>query len=396
MKWSSAASEHSSFDEALGHVGDQIEAELNGVEPNLMMVFATPHHKSDFSSLSKRIEDRFSQATVVGCSGGGVIGNGRELEDSPGLSVTAAHLPDVEIIPFHVGSVEVEALGAKPKRWEERIGLSPDHQPCFLIMPEPFTCDARVLTSSLDRAYPNAPKVGGVASGAQQPGGNALFAEGLTQVEGVVGVALWGDLRMDTLVAQGCRPVGENFIVTSCDQNVIFQLDGHPCVDILDHVYSTLDNHEQLLFAHSPQVGIAIEDGRDTPRRGDFLVRNILGADRNKGAIAVGAIPKHGQTVRFHIRDAGTSAEDLATLLCSHQRMLGDQETHGALIFSCLGRGSRFYGQPDHDSQLTQKHLGQIALGGFFCNGEIGPVHGQTFLRGYTSSMGLFRPRPWS
>jgi small ligand-binding sensory domain FIST len=92
--------------------------------------------------------------------------------------------------------------------------------------------------------------------------------------------------------------------------------------------------------------------------------------------------------VQFHLRDARTSADDLDQLLARHRGTPA-----GSLLFSCLGRGTHLYGRADHDTDLVRRHFGDVPLGGFFCNGEIGPVQGTTFLHGYTSAFGLFRPR---
>ena len=127
-------------------------------------------------------------------------------------------------------------------------------------------------------------------------------------------------------------------------------------------------------------------------RPGDFLIRNVLGADPQSGALAIGERLRRGQTVQFHVRDARTSAEDLDSLLGRFASTPASADLRGALLFSCLGRGVNLYGRPDHDTDLFRVHLGALPLGGFFCNGQIGPVSGATHLHGFTSSFGLFRP----
>ena len=127
-------------------------------------------------------------------------------------------------------------------------------------------------------------------------------------------------------------------------------------------------------------------------RQGDFLIRNLLGIDGKSGAVAVGAALRTGIVVQFHLRDAETSAQDLEAVLARHHEGPAPRAA-GSLLFACLGRGEQLYGEPDHDTAAFQRHLGPVPLGGFFCNGEIGPVHGSTFLHGYTSSFGLFRSR---
>ncbi len=129
-------------------------------------------------------------------------------------------------------------------------------------------------------------------------------------------------------------------------------------------------------------------------RQGDYLLRNVLGVDRDKGIVALGAHLEVGMEVRFHIRDAETSTLDLdAVLERAAQRADG---VEGALMFACQGRGEGLSGMPNHDSRVFAQYFGEASLGGFFCNGEIGPVQGKTHLHGYTSSFGLFRPRGWS
>ena len=89
-----------------------------------------------------------------------------------------------------------------------------------------------------------------------------------------------------------------------------------------------------------------------------------------------------------------TSDADLEALLARYASGHSDAAApSGSLMFSCLGRGAGLYGHADHDTGLFRRHLGEVPLGGFFCNGEIGEVQGRTFLHGYTSSFGLFRER---
>jgi small ligand-binding sensory domain FIST len=123
---------------------------------------------------------------------------------------------------------------------------------------------------------------------------------------------------------------------------------------------------------------------------GDFLIRNIVGLDREHGYLAVGGLPRPGQTAQFHVRDARASADDMKNLLA---RAAHGAKPLGALMFSCMGRGEDLYGEPDVDARLFLQQFGPVPLGGFFANGEIGPVDGTTYLHGYTNCLGLFGPR---
>jgi len=234
--------------------------------------------------------------------------------------------------------------------------------------------------------------VHGVASGGRQPGSHALYLGDAVHRAGLVGVALSGNLAVDTIVAQGCRPIGEPMFVTAADRNVIRGLDGRPPLAVLEALHERLDPRDRQLARHSLFLGIVMKEDRVEYHQGDFLIRNLVGIDPTSGALAIGALVESGAVVQFHLRDATTSAEDLTALLRRH-RGAATTPVQGALLFSCLGRGQFLYGHPDHDSAAFRAELGAVPLGGFFCNGEIGPVHGTTFLHGYTSAFALFRGR---
>ena len=154
-----------------------------------------------------------------------------------------------------------------------------------------------------------------------------------------------------------------------------------------------MNQRDQGLMQNSLFLGVVMDELLDTPQQGDFLIRNVVGMDAKTGVLAIGEMLKEGQLVQFHLRDAETSADDLTAVLERYAIDNRENQVHGALLFSCLGRGQYLYGRPNHDSDIFQEKLGSVPLGGFFCNGEIGPVSGTTFLHGYTSSFGIFRPR---
>jgi small ligand-binding sensory domain FIST len=322
-----------------------------------------------------------------------VVGAGRELEELAGLSVTVASLPDVGLTPIYLEPPDaLEPL--EPDEWQKRLDLIPEQQPCFLLLPDAFSVSAEALIEGLDGAFPGCAKVGGVASGAQGPGQGVLLLNDQVLNEGLVGLALWGDIVVETVVAQGCRPLGETMKVTRSHANLLLELDGEPALDALDEIYRGLEPEDRLRFRSSPLLGIGRDSRREHYRAGDFLVRNLLGVDRERSVIAVSALVEEGQTVQFHLRDARSSSEELHHML--GRQVMDGVFPSGALMFSCLGRGLRFYGIADHDSRVFCSHYEGVPLAGFFCNGEIGPVHGETFLHGYTSSFGLFHARGWS
>ena len=232
-----------------------------------------------------------------------------------------------------------------------------------------------------------------MASGGQQPGSNALMLDGEVHRSGAVGLAFQGDVVIDTIVAQGCRPIGKPMNLTRCKDNVLLELDGSPALEVLRDLYQVLSERDRELARNSLFLGVVMDEFQEYPQLGDFLIRNIVGMDPRSGALAIGERLREGQIVQFHLRDAQTSTEDLTAMVNQYRDRYRETGVEGALLFSCLGRGVYLYGQPDHDTGIFRDLMGEIPVGGFFCNGEIGPVQGTTYLHGYTSSFGLFRHR---
>jgi small ligand-binding sensory domain FIST len=385
MKWTSSASKNPVVGQAAEEVLACVRGDLPGAI-DLAVAFVSPHHRAHYGELSATLWSRLRPRVLIGCSAGGVIGGGREIEESPGLSLTAAALPGVELTPFYSSDAAPPnpMLGSPP--------APSTHEPDFLLLADPFTFDAEGFLRALDAKHPRSTKIGGLASGGEQPGENVLYLDGEVHRGGLVGVALSGDVRVDTIVAQGCRPIGEPMFVTRSFENLVYALDGRTPLEVLQELHERVDRRDRELFRHSLFVGLVMREKSEVYRRGDFLIRNIVGLDAEKEALVVGALVSEGTILQFHLRDADTSAEDLEQML-SAVAAESRAEVQGSLLFSCLGRGKHLYGRPDHDTDAFRRHLGEVPLGGFFCNGEIGPVLGTTFLHGYTSSFGLFRPR---
>ena len=392
MKWASAISELSTLREALEQCAASIRDQL-GEAPQLAVAFVSPHYQPDYASVGPMLSELLGAGHTFGCSGGGIIGAGLEVEQRPALSVTAAALPGVDIEAFHLDGDKLPDLDAGPDKWTELLGVSEGQEPQFVLLADPFSFPVQNLIMGLDFAYPRAAKIGGLASGAQRPGDNALFLDGEVHGSGAIGLALHGNIMVDTVVAQGCRPIGDAMRITSSQRNILGELDGKPPMAVLQDLFRTLSDRDRQLMGHSLFLGVVMDEFIDTPVQGDFLIRNVVGMDQRTGALAIGEMLKEGQLVQFHLRDAETSAQDLTFVLERYAADNRENEVPGALLFSCLGRGQYLYGRANHDTDIFRDKLGQVPLGGFFCNGEIGPVGGTTFLHGYTSSFGLFRSR---
>ncbi len=393
MKWASAVSEHENLRYAVAECVARIRTVMPGQDLDLVVAFVSAHHSAQYHEIPILMRHLLAPRVMVGCSGGGIIGDGMEVENRPGVSLAAAVLPDINLVGFRIEDADLPDGDAPPSAWENIAVVAAANDPQFLLLSDPFSMRGENLLMGLDYAFPRSAKIGGLASGGQQPGSNALYLGDETYNDGAVGVAMHGNVAVDTIVAQGCRPIGRRMQITSSDGNVLLELDGQNTMDVVRDMLYRLDERDMKLAQRSLFLGVVMDEFNDDPKLGDFLIRNIIGLDARRGAIAVGERLKEGQTVQFHLRDAETSSQDLDEML-THYAADGVQTSGaGALLFQCLGRGSYLYGRADHDTDMFREKVGAIPLTGFFCNGEIGQVSGSTYLHGYTSSFGIFRSK---
>ncbi len=391
MHWATASSGSSILKDAIREVTDLIRRRMQDHPIDLVLLFVSRHFASLFGEARRLARESIPEGVLIGCSAEGVIGGGREIEDSPGVALTAASLPDVNIHSFRLSVGDLPDGDASPGAWHEALGVGPAPPPQFLLLTDPLTFPAETLIHGLDYAFPRSVKIGGLASAAINPGGNALYRNEEMFGRGAVGVALAGNILVETVVSQGCRPIGKPLAVTKCRENTIFEIDGQKPLDVIHELLQSLTEDERRAASQSLFIGVVMNKLAFRPGAGDFLMRNLVAIDRQSGSITVGEYLRNGQTLQFHLRDAQASADDLDLLLDKYTEE-GAGKATGALLFSCVGRGVDLYHEPDHDSRAFRNHMGDVPLGGFFCSGEIGPIGGDTYIHGYTSSFGIFRP----
>jgi small ligand-binding sensory domain FIST len=318
----------------------------------------------------------------VGCGAGGVLGNGCEVEAGTAISVWAAHLDGGRAEGFHAAVEQLdEAIAIEG--FPELEGAS-----ALVLLPDPYTFPTDRVLAELPGAAPGVPVLGGLASGRWGDGAALFFGRELHR-SGAVGVRLDG-LEVLPCVSQGAAPVGPELTVTAGEGNLILELAGRPALERLREAVDELTEQEREMLTGGLLLGIVIDAGKPEFEQGDFLVRGLLGADPDKGAIAVGAPVAPGTIVRLHARDAGSADLDLREALGLRRLALGGAAPAGALVFTCNGRGRGLFGLGDHDASAVAELLGNAPSAGFFAAGEIGPVGGEAFLHSFTATIAVF------
>ncbi|MDH5740088.1 MAG: FIST C-terminal domain-containing protein, partial [Nitrospira sp.] len=340
MRFAVALSKELETETAARNVVEEIRTQLGGTPIDLACVFFSSHH----AALADHLTDVFTVGLephcLIGCSGEGVISGVEELEAAPALTVWAAALPGVDLHPVR--------SSFSPTQDQFHLAGWPEPgagDATFLVLADPFTTPAQEILGLLEERYPRAKALGGLAGGGQEAGMNRLILDGDVFDGGLVGVRLSGAVEIRPVISQGCRLIGERFVVTKAERNLIHELGGVPALERLQTVFEALSEEDRQRALH---LGIVIDEHRNRFERGDFLIRNLLGADRTTGAVAVGEVVQEGQTVQFHLRDADSASEDLSALLAA-DRSSRPSPPLGALMFSCCGRGQGLFGRPNHD-----------------------------------------------
>lgn len=412
-----ALSTHDDPIEAAAHAASRIHEQLDGA-PDLLMVFVTPHHAQRMGMIADTLRDSLRSSHMLGVSASAVMSGETEIGEGPGIAMLACSFPGVRISPFWVDHISPrDSQDERAAKLAEQIDAGVDMRAAFFFA-DPFSVPLVKLIPALSAARTQhitasgrieqiGTILGGMASAASRPGGNSLLLDGDIRSSGAMGVTLSGPLQVDTVVSQGCRPIGHPMIITKARGNLILELAGVKAVDAIRDIVHELPDPEKELLGNGLLLGRVIDEHKSHFGRGDFLIRNVMGGDEQSGAVAVADLVQAGQTVQLHLHDQQTAREDLSLLL-DGQRLY--EKPAGAMLISCSGRGERFFKEPGYDARAithafdpapdgaNRAKSGQevnpgsgIPLAGFFAAGEIGPVDEQIFQHGHTAVAGLFR-----
>src|ERR1017187_1953912 len=388
-EFSIAAHWRGGFDDTgLRDWAENLRRQLPAPRVSLGLVFMSPkffpHAKATLEIL--RVHARIP--LLAGCSSAGLIAGAREIEGAPGFVLALYSLPGAELkgIRFTQAQVE-EANGAY---WHLETGVEPKHTNGWLVFIDPFHLDSEGWIRGWNEAYAPVPTFGGLASGISSDQTTQVYLNGDVFEDGGVAVSVGGDVELAGVISQGCTPIGETWTLTRVERNLIHHIGNRPAYAVLAETFQKLPPDEQRKAQGNLLIGLVVNEYREDFHRGDFLVRNLVGADPRSGVLAVGALPRTGQTMQFQRRDAAAATEDMNELLGRAKMKLADTTIYGGCLCCCNGRGKNLFQQPNHDAEFVQTQLGPFSLAGFFCNGEIGPIGEKSFLHSYTASLALF------
>jgi small ligand-binding sensory domain FIST len=363
---------------------------LDAGSPNLALLFFSPHHAGAMKTTAGDLRKRLPASCLIGCCGEAIVGNDREIEQGPAMSLWLARwLKPMAVEPFHLTFQQMP-------NGHVRIGGAPDglanadpQRSAILLLAEPSTFRPEFFLTPINQSFKGLPVMGGMASAGQSFTESKLLLNDTVRDQGAVGVLVSGACDVRGVVSHGCRPIGKPLVIRQANGSTLLDLDGKPPLSYLHQLYEELGARDQQLFRAALHIGRTTTDDQKPLPVSDFLVRNLIGMDRSTGSVTIDGRFSIGETVQFLLRDAETADANLHELL---QRETRDREFRpgGALLFTCNRRGSRFFAQRDHDASALRSELGHVPLAGIITPGEIGPVAGQNFVHSYTASIAMF------
>jgi len=358
--------------ETIGQVLDKI-----GASPDFAVVFMSGHFKNRLSEIHTAMRELLAPKTLMGCTSSAVVCGANEIEDRSALAVFAGNL-DGEISSVRLS--DPPSISANPI-----FAVHGNTAHTMLLLADPLSFPTEQMIKQLHSEHPHIQVIGGLISSTAADRFGSLFLDGEIHHDGAVALLIGGNVEVKSLVSQGCRPIGAPLIVTKASGNLVHELGGQPALKRLEDIVAAMEDSERLMASHGLHIGRVIDEHKAEFSSGDFLIRAVLGADRDSGVVAIGDAAPVGSTIQFQVRDAHTATDELD--LQTSQISNGD----GALLFTCNGRGTNLFEDPNHDaSRLAETVTGEV-LAGMFCAGEIGPVATQTFLHGFTVSAAIFR-----
>lgn len=383
MRFAAAASRNQDATAAVQKVVATVNHVLHDAPVDLAVVFVSGHHAKQATTIAAQVRRALRPRLLLGCTAQGVLGAGQEIESGAGVSLLVAQMPNVTLTPLSLAPDQYAFFDALLE------GKAAPDWKALVVLADPFTTPVRDLLAGFHERHPQVPVIGGLASAAKQAGDNGLFLDDEAFTTGLVGVGIGGAVRVETVVSQGCLPVGPPLRVTGARHNKIQTLRFRPALEMTQTVLVELPEEEQALLESGLYVGVVIDEYKAAFERGDFLVHNVVGADEETGALHITEPVRPGQTIQFHVRDEATADEDLRLLL---ERVGHAGVPKGALLFSCNGRGTNLFSFPGHDVKAVEAALPGLPAAGFFASGEIGPVGGKPFVHGHTASIAFFYP----
>lgn len=353
------------------------------------LVFCTFPHRERYKDILRTVCDVTRTTNLIGCSGIGVLINSAEIEAEPGVCVLAASSDSIKTSSFMFGDPTNGGFDTGVKIGK-RLKPIEYGNAVLALLPDPFKFHPELLFRGIESELGYIPIVGATASENPYINETSVFSGHNVSQRSVSGIMMKGELSYRIGITQGCQPVGSPLLITRCENNIIVELDNKPAYEVLKrHVPRTiLENPNDLI--RMLFVGFSPDPEKREITGRDYLIRNLIGINPQRGIIAVAEDVRDGQAIVFAIRNPQMAREDLKQMLERIESSSDPEKPFKfGFYFNCCARGSSLYGQKGIDTAYISHYLEGVPIIGFFGNSEFACLHRRNHLFTYTGVLVL-------
>lgn len=350
---------------------------LSVIEPQLLLVFGS----SDWlKALAPQLAAQFAQAHRLGCTTAGEISSQGVSDDT--CVVTAVRFDRVLVQGGSTLLADMDdslAAGQRLAHALPRLGLR-----AVLVLGQGVNINGSALIGGLTGVVgPDVLVTGGLAGDGAAFNETWVLDDGGVHNDRVACVGLYGEgLRVAHGSFGGWMPFGPARKVTRCANNVLYELDGEPALDVYKRY---LGEHAKGL----PAAGLLFPFAMlDSDHADAGLIRTILAVDEARGSLTLaGDIDPEGYLRLMH---ASTDAlVDGAEAAAQAAKLAVPSSAQGlALLVSCVGRKLVMGGRVEEEVEVVADVLSRAAvLTGFYSYGEISPFSGDLSCKLHNQTM---------
>ena len=358
------------------------------------IVFATAHHGAAYGRVLRTLQSELQADQVVGCSAGGVLTSEGEVERAPGIAVLAVKSDTLSAHRFFIPRLRGRA---RTVGQEVVSQVTPylEHDNLALIFPDTYNFDSAAFFDGIaEGGLPDVPFVGGGASEDGSVGETFQLCGDTVSNDAVSGALLTGQFTQTIGITQACQPISPVYTVTKAHNNLLLELDGKPAFEVFSELVSPQLREDLRRAAAFIFAGLPVDSERQHIAPGEYVVRNLMGFDPERGIIAIADELVEGQKIVFTLRDGNGARTDLKRELEAQGQSWQHSRPAFGLYFNCVGRGSGLYGIPDIDSSYLNQYLADVPIIGFFTGCEIAPIQRQTIVHQYSGVLVLVGEKP--